>query len=181
MVFRGFKEDSNCLLSITDTRSVKMQDWSRCDAKALHAEICWYLAKTREQYRLTCNVSLVDSNTHSDELQKFRRINWENLSLNAQKAFYEPTPGVPIEQATEEEATKESNATKTQCQDTNKESKANITASTVKASNALRISENFVVVIFTPLKVDYLDLKSTPHLRLVSSAQKQWEELRVNA
>jgi hypothetical protein len=105
---------------------------------------------------------------------------WNNLSSNAQKAFYEPTPGVPLEQAKEED-TKESNATKAQCQDTNKESKANITASTVKASNALRISENFVVVIFTPLKVDYLDLKSTPHLRLVSSAQKQWEELRVNA
>ncbi len=166
MVFRGFVPDSLNLLSVTDIRSEKVIDWKVSTPKKF--EICWYFAGSREQYRVAGHVSLVsselinDANIRNPERksvylsQKFLREQWTNLSSAARAQFFLPTPKAPFEADDE---------------DFNQR-----TENTVEA-----ISDNFCVVIFTPLTVDYLNLKNAPQLRCLSDFENDWLEVVVNA
>lgn len=78
LVFRGFVDDSDHLLMVTDTRSDKFS------ALQVHsqAEICWYFVKTREQYRLNGTIDIYF------EPSDFRTSIWNRLSEAAKAQFY---------------------------------------------------------------------------------------------
>lgn len=168
MVFRGFVPDSLNLLSVTDIRSDKVADWKLSTPKKF--EICWYFAGSREQYRVAGHVSLVSSELIKDakirnpERQaaylshKFLREQWQNLSGAAKAQFFWPTPKAPFESESDTEDLSQ------------------------RPENVDEdISDNFCVVIFTPLTVDYLNLKNSPQLRCLSDFENDWLEVVVNA
>ncbi|WP_460207190.1 Npun_F5749 family FMN-dependent PPOX-type flavoprotein [Scytonema sp. NUACC21] len=89
VVFRGFRDDTNQLKIITDSRSQKFdqinyQAWG---------EACWYFTNTREQFRLAGELVLVDANHPEPEMQKARQITWQEISDNARLQFAWPVPG----------------------------------------------------------------------------------------
>lgn len=91
VVFRGFWGETNQLQFVTDVRSekagqIEQQPW---------AEACWYFPKTREQFRLTGRLNLVQANCSSPELQAARQTMWQQLSEPARLQFAWPHPGQP--------------------------------------------------------------------------------------
>ena len=81
LVYRGFVDETDVLIMITDSRSEKYKGLS------LHpqVELCWYFEKTREQYRISGSVNLLASSTPDTELRS--RV-WYGLSAAAQEQFY---------------------------------------------------------------------------------------------
>jgi len=168
MVFRGFVPDSLNLISVTDIRSDKVADWKLSTPKKF--EICWYFAGSREQYRVAGHVSLVSSDLIKDakirnpERQaaylshKFLSEQWQNLSAAAKAQFFWPAPKAPFESESDTEDLSQ------RPENVNED-----------------ISDNFCVVIFTPLTVDYLNLKNSPQLRCLSDFENDWFEVVVNA
>jgi pyridoxamine 5'-phosphate oxidase len=137
LVFRGFAERSNHLLAITDTRSEKYKQWQRHP----FAEISWYFDVSREQYRISCDVCLVD---HLSVEQATRKLLWSNLSTKAKSQFYWPAPAVPF--------------------DDNDLSAFDVEEEPMYAHSP----ETFVGIVFKPRRVDYLNLKTTPQTRIIS-------------
>ena len=88
VVFRGFSEAGE-LQVVTDQRSGKVQEFAVDD----RAEICWYFARTREQFRLRCRSEVVDPGSRRDAE---RLALWEKLSDAAREQFYWPHPGEPL-------------------------------------------------------------------------------------
>lgn len=84
VVFRGFLENSNGLQIITDTRSEK---YSHLEANPI-GEICWYFAKTREQFRIRGKIDLITENSDNLTLKKARKQAWEKLSNSGKEQFY---------------------------------------------------------------------------------------------
>jgi len=89
VVFRGFLENTNQLKFVTNARSPKIeqihsQSWG---------EICWYFPKTREQFRISGQLILVKDNNSDTELQKARKIIWQELSEAARLQFAWPDSG----------------------------------------------------------------------------------------
>ena len=176
MVFRGFLSDCLSLMSVTDVRSEKMADWKGEGTNKF--EICWYFSGSREQYRIAGEVVLVskDSLRKSNDVEQgqdpelhtvaFMKQQWANLSGSARASFFGPTPKAPFDD---------------QPIEINSESQTSNSENKNEADKALDISDNFCVVIFKPLAVDYLNLKSKPQLRCVSEAVDNWKELEVNA
>ena len=88
VVFRGFGGDGETLMAVTDSRSAKLVEFQAQP----RGEICWYFARTREQFRIAVQVSVVTEQNDADGL---RCSLWNNLSDAARSQFYWPTPGVP--------------------------------------------------------------------------------------
>lgn len=89
VVFRGFLEATNSLKFVTDHRSQKID-------QILHnptAEACWYFPKTREQFRLLGQLTLVQADCSDSTLYTARQIAWQELSQTARYQFYWPQPG----------------------------------------------------------------------------------------
>lgn len=95
VVFRGFLEPTNHLMMVTDYRSeksihVQHQPWGA---------ICWYFAKTREQFRLSGHLRLITAGDPEPQLQQARLKLWQALSDGARQQFVWPHPGRPREKA----------------------------------------------------------------------------------
>jgi pyridoxamine 5'-phosphate oxidase len=89
VVFRGFLNETNQLMFVTDTRSEKVsqlqqQSWG---------ELCWYFPKTREQFRLLGQLTLVTEDCSESELTKARHQLWHTLSDAARVQFAWADPG----------------------------------------------------------------------------------------
>lgn len=89
VVFRGFREGDNRLQFVTDSRSEKIsqlhqQPW---------AEVCWYFPKTREQFRLSGRLGVIDGAEPEPQRQQERQDSWRSLSDNARIQFVWPHPG----------------------------------------------------------------------------------------
>jgi pyridoxamine 5'-phosphate oxidase len=89
VVFRGFVEQSDRLIFITDRRSDKLPQL----AQNPWAEACWYFAKTREQIRLSGTVQTITAADPTE--QKLRRMIWHQLSDAARSQFLWPSPKQP--------------------------------------------------------------------------------------
>ncbi len=94
IVFRGFVDEiipdrANDLKFITDQRSEKVAQI----AQNAWGEICWYFPKTREQFRILGQLSIVDCASPDPLAQKLRRMTWHNLSDGARSSFAWPDPG----------------------------------------------------------------------------------------
>lgn len=90
VVFRGFSDDDQSLLIITDRRSEKVSELSHCS----RTEIGWYFTHTREQYRLRCDSQTFLFSDDSRESQTRRAHIWNSLSEAARAQFFWKTPGV---------------------------------------------------------------------------------------
>ena len=149
LVFRGFDENSNSLLAITDIRADKFIQWQRKP----QSQICWYFAKTREQYRVSSIVYLIGPANHQrDDKNKGIRLKvWESLSEKAKGQFVWPTP------------------------------KADLLNNEVHIGNDdNNIPDTFVVLMFKPISVDYLNLTMTPQTRELHSIHKQTSQWIYN-
>jgi len=184
MVFRGFLSVTQSLLSVTDIRSEKIEEWQG-DNKS-RFEICWYFSDSREQYRLAGEVALISNSlepSHEASIlgnqskNSLLKQQWSNLSINAQQPFYSSSPKAPFDvdailSIPEDRISKLGN-------DVSNEINRNITQSNV-ADHDNDISNNFCVVVFIPYTIDYLDLKSKPQQRCLYDIQDDWKERIVN-
>jgi PPOX class probable FMN-dependent enzyme len=151
VVFRGFLEETNRLQFITDIRSQKIRQiqsnpWS---------EVCWYFPKTREQFRLLGQLTLVDE-THPDEtLLIVRQRLWQKVSDAARRQFVWPDPGQLLTEPRE--------------------------LATADLNPEHPVS-NFCVLLLEPTTVDYLTLKGDPQRRELHTMQPDglWVTQRVN-
>ncbi|MBD0337230.1 MAG: pyridoxamine 5'-phosphate oxidase family protein [Cyanobacteria bacterium Co-bin13] len=134
VVFRGFMQDSNTLTLITDVRSEKVshlahQPW---------AEACWYFTETREQFRLTGTLQLIDANSQKAALQIARQQTWESLSDAARIQFTWPASGQP---------------------------RAAQDAFEAPAPHPSLPLESFCLLLLLPTEVDHLELRGNPQTR----------------
>ena len=176
MVFRGMK--NGVILAICDKRSEKVSQWGNLS----RAELCWYFEDTREQFRLACTVTLFTkdgefknaaSRSHASAMQEAAHKKglqivfdvWQNLSQQAQEQFLWPAPKVPIDSEKRIESVAISSSD---------EHKSNIIDT---------VHENFVLLMFKPDSVDYLNLYAEPQIRELHtlSDSKEWLSIQVNA
>ena len=95
VVFRGFLNDTNHLMFISDRRSEKTIQIQQNP----NAEACWYFTKTREQFRLAGRLTLVTESETALHLQAARQQIWQNISDNARIQFAWPQPKAAREEA----------------------------------------------------------------------------------
>lgn len=91
VVFRGFLENSNLLMFISDLRAEKT---SQIEHQP-HAEACWYFTKTREQFRIGGQLSVVTADTLEPLLLQARQQLWQRISDSARLQFAWPHPKAP--------------------------------------------------------------------------------------
>jgi pyridoxamine 5'-phosphate oxidase len=151
VVFRGFLPDSNQLMIISDRRSRKVPQIQHSP----WAEACWYFPKTREQFRLSGSLKLVDESETNPQRQRAYNETWQNLSDSARAQFYWPPPGQPYDPSI---------------------------AISEPLSDQDRPAENFLLILFEPTEVDHLDLRSQPHSRHYYRCDRdqQWHTKAVN-
>ena len=92
VVFRGFmRGDETALTFVTDRRSKKVEEVKFSP----YVEVCWYLPVTREQFRLSGKLRIVDSNSKEEEWIAARRRAWEAMSVQGKSQFAWPPPREP--------------------------------------------------------------------------------------
>jgi pyridoxamine 5'-phosphate oxidase len=152
VVFRGFRDNSNDLQVITDARSEKIL---QIQANA-GGEICWYFPKTREQFRLSGNITIIShKNTNLDQ-QKLRYRLWQELSDSARLQFAWPSP-----------------------RKTRSDNPDDFAPLPLKEAEPLN---NFCLLLFNPLSVDHLQLKGHPQNRTLYTLDQSdiWQIETVN-
>jgi pyridoxamine 5'-phosphate oxidase len=91
VVFRGFLAESDQLMIVSDRRSEKIAQIAQNPA----TEACWYFTKTREQFRLAGQLSVVTADTPQQDLSDARRNLWQTISASARAQFSWPQPKAP--------------------------------------------------------------------------------------
>jgi pyridoxamine 5'-phosphate oxidase len=152
VVFRGFLPAANALMFVTDGRSQKVED------VATHplAEACWYFTETREQFRLSGHLALIDAEHPNTDLKSRRQQVWENLTDKSRLQFHWPHPGQKrTEGAKRFEA---------------------------PTPNPQMPPNSFCLGLLTPQAVDHLELKGAPqnrtHYSLIDT--DQWSQVELN-
>jgi pyridoxamine 5'-phosphate oxidase len=155
IVFRGFVDEiipdrSHDLKFITDRRSEKVSQI----AQNAWGELCWYFPKTREQFRILGELSIVDFTDPDPVAQKLRRMTWHNLSDSARSSFAWPHP---------------------------KHDRADDTAFERQELDPNQPIDDFCLILLSPSSVDHLQLKGEPQNRYSHQLiQGQWEQRSVN-
>ncbi|WP_009631932.1 Npun_F5749 family FMN-dependent PPOX-type flavoprotein [Synechocystis sp. PCC 7509] len=149
VVFRGFYGDKDCLKFTIDSRSEKV----RQIAVQPWAEACWYFTETREQFRFSGLLHLVQVDNADMALQQARQACWQELSDNARLQFAWANPGQP--------RTKDSNFNP-------------------PAPNPVEPLANFCLLLLEPIQVDYLNLLGNPQNRYIYRRKDGWVVDEVN-
>jgi PPOX class probable FMN-dependent enzyme len=151
VVFRGFLDKSNKIEVVTDIRSEKFIHLS----KNPQGEICWYFAKTREQFRIRGKVELITEKYEGERLLSRRQKAWEKLSQAGKEQFYWANPGTLLAE--------------------NKE----IIAFNIDEKKP---AVNFCLLLFNPERVDHLELRSNPQNRHIYelTSEDKWLMNAVN-
>jgi PPOX class probable FMN-dependent enzyme len=134
LVFRGFLPESEALMFVTDARSQKVRQLQQNPQAAL----CWYFTKTRQQFRLTGEVTLVASGHADSQLIEARRSAWSALSDSVRRQFTWPEPRAPRSAPSHYD---------------------HIVPTTPP--------DTFVLLLFQPCNVDFLDISVSPHKRIL--------------
>jgi PPOX class probable FMN-dependent enzyme len=171
MVFRGFVDNSHTILAITDSRSDKVEQWQDNQ----QSQICWYFTKTREQYRISAIVSLLNgypsqsqidfdnmsgdvTNSIEERVEKNKALRadvWSRLSDKAKEQFFWPDPKQEVGHDDEKHAKMKNDADE--------------------------IPRNFTLVCFHPYYVDYLNLSTSPQTREINECiDSIWTSNAVN-
>ena len=141
VVFRGFLESTNIIQIITDSRSEKAAQINH----QCWGEICWYFTKTKEQFRISGNLLLINSHNSNSELIAARKAVWQKISDNARSQFIWPNPG------------------ESRTDDLNLFSPA--------TPSPQEPVTNFCLLLLTPEKVDHLELRGEPQNRCLYTLQ----------
>lgn len=151
VVFRGFLEDSNALKFVTDRRSRKVEQIAENPWGAL----CWYFPKTREQFRISGELTVVSATESDKNLLYLREVAWLALSEGARTQFAWPHPGQPLD--TFEKVPQ-------------------------KIANLTDSLESFCLLLLTPHEVDHLSLCENPHHRFSYTLQSdgKWAQQTLN-
>jgi pyridoxamine 5'-phosphate oxidase len=151
VVFRGFLENTNQLQFITDIRSEKAaqiehQPWG---------EACWYFPETREQFRLTGQLTLVKAEQENQILQQARQGMWQTLSDAARVQFAWPQPGEP---------------------------RMDADAFAPLPPNPTQPPDNFCLLLLEPLQIDHLELRGNPQNRWLYRCNQDlgWSKQAIN-
>jgi pyridoxamine 5'-phosphate oxidase len=95
VVFRGWRDPESQLQFVTDARSALREAAGTSKAEEIAnnpwAEVCWYFAKTREQFRIAGKLQLIDA--HNPNYQPERQAAWTQMSEAGKVQFYWPLPG----------------------------------------------------------------------------------------
>lgn len=163
LVFRGFADNNNDILAVTDSRSEKIAQWKEHP----QTQICWYFSKSREQYRISATVILLDgqhllsAQEAVDDISVYAKLRhkiWNELSDKAKQQFLWPRPKLPVQEANK-----------------GLEYKGNI-------DDLSGIPRNFTLICFVAHYVDYLNLRTEPQLREIhENHQGIWDYKTVNA
>jgi len=150
VVFRGFLDETNSLQTVTDARSEKVEQLRQNP----WAEACWYFSKTREQFRLTGQLQLIEAAEPDEALAAIRQQLWENLSDKARSQFAWDHPGKPRQPDAE-------------------------FASEIPASTAPLPA--FCALLLHPIHVDHLELRGDPQNRTRYDKEKDgWVGCSIN-
>lgn len=134
VVFRGFWNETNQLRFVSDRRSQKIGQLQACP----FAEVCWYFPKSREQFRLSGLMQVVQSQEADEPLQKARWQSWQDLSDNARTQFVWPDPG---------------------------EARSPQSAFEVSPPDPSTPPDTFCLLLLEPDQVDHLELRGDPQHR----------------
>ncbi len=148
VVMRQFEPERARVHFVTDRRSSK---FSELGLEPI-AEICWYFGRTREQFRLSGPVVLLDEKADA-QFQRERIKAWNALSDGGKETFFWPTPGKLRE-------------------------KSDLFSGTHDLSVP---AASFVACQMRVHEVDWLRLKGRPHQRVrsVLSADGEWQESEI--
>ncbi len=151
VVFRGFYPGGDRLMVATDTRSAKAQAYPDRPA----AEVCWYFAKTREQFRLRGTLTLVTGEAdEGNPAGQQRQALWQTLSDGARLQFLWPTPAQP---------------------------RAPETAFTPSPPDPLIPPLTFALLLITVTEADHLELRGSPQNRWhYHQVGNQWQGMAIN-
>ncbi|MGB5959560.1 MAG: Npun_F5749 family FMN-dependent PPOX-type flavoprotein [Coleofasciculaceae cyanobacterium] len=150
VVFRGFLGDDQ-LKIITDFRSAKVEQIQHL----AWGEACWYFAKTREQFRLSGQLTLIDAEYPDADLQKARQTTWHDLSDAARVQFTWHHPG------------------QTRTEDNE--------AFSAPPPNDLQPLDNFCLLLLAVVEVDHLELRGEPQKRShYQNIDNHWTEQAIN-
>ena len=157
VVFRGFVDGENQLKIITDSRSDKIEQLTQNPRAAL----CWYFSESREQFRFWGTMTVIDGQStasNGQDFQQLRQATWQGLSDNARAQFGWPDPGSPRPNAKQ--------------------------PFSVKAVEQSQPPDVFVLLLFSPDRVDHLKLKGNPQSRtfyyLQRNDSEMWETQAVH-
>lgn len=152
VVFRGFVDQTNDLKIITDRRSHKINDLAQCNK----AEIAWYFVKTREQFRLSGEMTVISANDQGAPLFQERQKTWQAISDNGRSQFAWPHP------AAERTNSKE--------------------AFDIDPLDPNSPLEDFVLLVLKINAVDHLELRGEPQNRFFYQLQPNntWAKTEVN-
>ena len=155
VVFRGFLNDTNHLMIISDRRSQKTEQIYQNSG----AEACWYFTKTREQFRISGLLTLVTADTSDLQLQKARTQLWQNISDNARIQFAWPQPKAP------------------------RELDCSTDLFDPPAPEEKTPLDTFCLLLLTPHRIDYLSLRGNPQDRRLytkTEPDRIWQTTLVN-
>jgi pyridoxamine 5'-phosphate oxidase len=147
VVFRGFGSGSDRLIFISDDRSQKQaelrqQPW---------AEICWYFPKSREQFRISGQVEVIDRLSGD---KPTRTQVWQGLSENARSQFAWPHP---------------------------RTDRADPEAFLPQIIDSQQPLDSFSVLLLDPVEVDHLELRGEPQTRSIYRLEETgWAMRSVN-
>ena len=151
VVFRGFSGDDESISFVTDARSQKI---SHINSRP-RAEICWYFAENRIQFRIRGTVKVIHDSEPNGRLAGRRHRCWKELSESTQRQFFWPPPMRP--RSPDDDFVR---------------------------SDALPDSPppTFCLCFVTPDRVDQLDLNKRPHSRIIYSRDESgsWSYQTVN-
>lgn len=158
VVYRGFLQrgggvDQNTLTFVTDRRSSKVAHLAR----EPHAEIAWYFPVTREQYRISGTVQVVQDG--DADMARAREIAWKNMSDPGRQQFLWPHPGLERSGADEEQYTTKKYPGKDS-----------------------PVAPDFCLCCVHALRVDHLSLKSNERFEYSRTdiSEHAWSSARVN-
>jgi pyridoxamine 5'-phosphate oxidase len=151
VVFRGWQESNSQLKFITDRRSAKI-DQIDCVPEA---EICWYFAKTREQFRIAGEIKSVGEDNIEFRLDRVRL--WQSLSANSQVQFAWPPSGEDRQDST-------------------------FDRDFTLDLDPLVPPANFILLLFNPSRLDHLELRGEPQSRYLYCLlpDRTWTERSIN-
>ena len=134
VVFRGFLEDTDQLKFAIDARSQKVEEIEHQP----WAEACCYFPETREQFRLSGSLTLVQADYPDSALQQARQTTWQELSDAARLQYAWPHPYKP---------------------------RADTAAFESPPPNPIEPLPHFCLLLLSPLQVDHLELRGEPQNR----------------
>jgi pyridoxamine 5'-phosphate oxidase len=144
---------------ITDLRSQKVAQIEE-DSRG---EMCWWFAKSSEQYRVSGELVLVGDATEDEALRSLRLEQWTNLRDTAREQFYWAQPGLPLDEAGDD---------------------ASAGAAALSASDdATAIPPpppEFLLVLLLPQSVDYLRLTDNARCVFELGGDGNWSAVDVN-